>query len=76
MKDETIQLKYDSDHLDALRMFLGEKGLTLEGELAAHLDTLLEKHVPRQVVAFLLNRPAKPSKPPRPRPKPKPPASE
>ena len=63
MKTETIQIRYDSDQLDALRMFMGQKNLTPEAELEGHLDQLFEKHVPRQVQEFLLNKPARQARP-------------
>jgi len=65
MKQTTIQIRYDSDQLDALRLFMGQKGLAPEADLEGHLDNLFEKHVPRQVQEFLLNKPAHQ---PRPRP--------
>jgi hypothetical protein len=71
LKDTTIRLKYDSEHLEALRLFMGQKGLAPETDLEEHIDQLFEKHVPRQVQEFLLGRPTKPERPPRPRAKPK-----
>ena len=63
MKTETIQIRYDSDQLDALRMFMGQKNLAPEAELEGYLDQLFEKHVPRQVQEFLLNKPARQARP-------------
>ncbi len=65
MKQTTIQIRYDSEQLDALRLFMGQKGLVPEADLEGHLDQLFEKHVPRQVQEYLLN---KPSDQPQPRP--------
>jgi len=63
MKQTTIQIRYDSEQLDALRIFLAQKNLSIEAELAQRCDDLFEKHVPRQVQEYLLNKPAKQSRP-------------
>ena len=59
MKQSTIQVRYDTDQLEALRHFMGLKGLTPEAELEAYLDQLFEKHVNRQVKEYLLTKYAK-----------------
>jgi hypothetical protein len=59
MKQTTIQLRYDSEQLDALRIFLAQKNLTIEAELERQLDALFEKQVPKQVQEYLLNKPSK-----------------
>ena len=63
MKQATIQIRYDSELLEALRHFMGQKGLAPEADLEGHLDQLFEKHVPRQVQEFLLNKPSKQARP-------------
>ena len=63
MKNLTVQLPFDGEKLDALRMFMGQKNLAPEAELEGYLDQLFEKHVPRQVQEFLLNKPAKQARP-------------
>ena len=62
MKQTTIQIRYDSGQLEALRLFLQQKGRVLEADLEGHLDQLFEKHVPRQVQEFLLHKPAQPER--------------
>ena len=62
MKQTTIQFRYDSDQLDALRLFLQQKGRTLEADLEGYCDQLFEKHVPKQVQEYLLSKPSKPAK--------------
>jgi len=56
MKQTTIQVRYDSEQLEALRIFLAQKNLSIEAELGRQLDALFEKHVPKQVQEFLLSR--------------------
>jgi hypothetical protein len=68
MKNNTIKICYDGDQLTALEMALKEKGQSLENELLNYLDQLFERSVNRHVQSFLLNRPAKPPRPPRSRP--------
>jgi len=56
MKQSTVQVRYDSEQLEALRLFMAQKGLVLEAELQACLDQLFEKHVNRQVKEYLLGK--------------------
>ena len=43
MKKSSITLGYDEERLSAARLYLKRRGLTLEEEMAAHLDRLYEK---------------------------------
>ncbi|MCL1952317.1 MAG: DUF6103 family protein [Oscillospiraceae bacterium] len=62
MKQATIQIRCDSAQADALRYFMGQKGLVLEADLEGHFSQLFEKHVPRQVQEYLQAKPAKKTK--------------
>ena len=53
MKTTNIQFAYDENKLDALKVFLEEKGRTLDGELVALMDSLYERTVPQKVQIFL-----------------------
>jgi len=59
MKQSTVQVRYNSEQLEALRLFMAQKCLVLEAELQAYLDQLFEKHVNRQVKEYLLGKYAK-----------------
>jgi len=59
MKQSTVQIRYDSEQLDALRLFMAQKGLVLEDELMSCINQLFEKHVNRQVKDYLLSKYAK-----------------
>ncbi|MBR3805440.1 MAG: hypothetical protein IKJ13_01215 [Clostridia bacterium] len=48
-----IQFTYDEDRLEALKVFLDEKGKNLESELVSMMDNLYEKTVPQKVQIFL-----------------------
>ena len=56
MKQSTVQIRYDSDLLDALRLFMEQKGLALEAELESHIDQLFDKHVNKHVKEYLLGK--------------------
>jgi len=56
MKQSTVQIRYDSDLLDALRLFMEQKGLALEAELKSHIDQLFDKHVNKHVKDYLLSK--------------------
>ena len=59
MKQTTVQVRYDSEQLEALRLFMAQKCLVLEAELENYIGQLFEKHVNRQVKEFLLGKYAK-----------------
>lgn len=55
MKKEkaTVTLSYDEERLAALRLYLAERHLQVEGELTKALDALYGKTVPQSVRHFL-----------------------
>lgn len=53
MKKATVTVNYDEEKLNALRLFLSEKGLTMEAELEEYLDTLFRRHTPSAVQNYL-----------------------
>ena len=53
MKTTNIQFTYDEEKFDALKVFLEEKGKTLDGELTAMMDALYERTVPQKVQLFI-----------------------
>ena len=53
MKKATITLSYDGEKLSALRLYLEQKGGTLEEELQQAVDTLYAKTIPANVRGFL-----------------------
>lgn len=53
MKRATVTISYDEEKLNALKMYLGQKGQQLEGELAKALDTLYTRNVPAGVREFI-----------------------
>ena len=48
-----IQFTYDEERLEALKVFLKEKGKSLDSELTIMMDNLYEKTVPQKVQTFL-----------------------
>jgi len=56
MKQSTVQVRYDSEQLEALRLFMAQKCLVLEAELQGYIGQLFDKHVNRQVKDFLLGK--------------------
>lgn len=53
MKKVNITISYEDEKLNALRMYLEQKGQTLEQELTAATDTLYAKTVPSGVREFI-----------------------
>ena len=53
MKTTNIQFIYNEEKLDALKVFLEEKGKTLDCELTAMMDALYERTVPQKVQFFI-----------------------
>ena len=53
MKTTNIQFIDDEEKLDALKVFLEEKGKTLDCELTAMMDALYERTVPQKVQLFI-----------------------
>ena len=56
MKKDQISIAYDSEKLSALKMYLGQKNMTVEKELAKSLDVLYGKTVPAGVREFIALR--------------------
>lgn len=50
---KSVAVSYDADRLYALTMYLGQKELTIEGEMEKQLDGLYQKLVPQNVRDFL-----------------------
>lgn len=53
MKQTNIQISYDEDKLNATKLYLSQRGLNFNNELAELLDSLYRKHVPANVRDFL-----------------------
>ena len=62
MKKINITVEYDEEKLSALKMYLEQKGQTVEGELQKSLEGLYNKNVPSGVREYILLK-AEPSKP-------------
>ena len=56
MKKDQINIAYDSEKLSALKMYLGQKNMTVEKELQKALDALYGKTVPAGVREFIALR--------------------
>ena len=71
MKTETLQIKYDSEKLSTLRLYMKKAEADLDGELTKCVDKLCERHIPKDVrELFEMRRKEqgdRPSRPPRPR---------
>lgn len=61
MKKANIPVSYDSEKLNALRLYLKQKDLTLETELAKAVDSLYNRVVPQGVREFVEMQAASPS---------------
>lgn len=53
MKKDSITIPYDEEKLAALRLYLEQKGLSVEQELVTATDSLYTKTVPSNVREFL-----------------------
>ena len=53
MKKANITIAYDAEKLSALKLYLGQKNLSVEAELVAATDTLYIKTVPANVRDFI-----------------------
>lgn len=53
MKKATINLSYDEEKLNALKLYLKQKDINLDAELTKSLDTLFNKTVPASVREFI-----------------------
>ena len=78
MKKDSITIPYDEEKLAALRLYLEQKGQSVEQEMVSAVDTLYAKAVPGNVREFLDLRsgmepkPAEKRKRPRPAAEPEP----
>jgi hypothetical protein len=53
MKKATVTITYDEEKLSALRLFLEQKGLTLDAELEGFVSKLFKRVVPQNVQEYL-----------------------
>ena len=53
MSKVNITVRYDSEKLNAIRLYLKQKDLTLEAELANAVDSLYNRVVPQGVREFV-----------------------
>ena len=53
MKKANITIAYDAEKLSALKLYLGQKNLSVEAELVAATDNLYIKTVPSNVRDFI-----------------------
>ena len=56
MKKINISITFDEEKLTALKMYLGQKNMTVEKELTKALDVLYSKTVPAGVREFIALR--------------------
>lgn len=49
----TLQVTFPKEKLDALRFYMDEKDLTVEGELQKHIKNIYEKYVPSATRRYL-----------------------
>ena len=48
-----VEFRFDSDKMRALKMYMEQKGVSLEEELVQAAEGLYQKHVPASVKAFI-----------------------
>lgn len=53
MKKATINVSYDEEKLNAMKLYLGQKGTCLDNEVIKMLDALFNKTVPSGVRDFI-----------------------
>ena len=53
MKKDSITIPYDEEKLAALRLYLGQKGQSVEQEMVSAVDALYAKAIPGNVREFL-----------------------
>jgi len=56
IKKSNINISYDEEKLNALKMFMGKKGVDLDSEIIAMIDKLYNKHVSADVREFIAER--------------------
>ena len=52
-ENTTLQVRFSKEKLDALRFYMNEKDLTIEGELKKHINNIYEKYVPSATRRYL-----------------------
>ena len=52
-KRSIVQIEYDTEKIEALRFYLGERNATLENELLEAMDVIFRKNVPAQVRGYI-----------------------
>lgn len=53
MKQKTIQVSFDDERLDAVRMFLEQRGIRIEDEMCNYIEVLYKKYVPQGVCDYI-----------------------
>lgn len=61
MKKTTFQISYDEERLNALLLYIQQKGGSLEDELIKTIDTLFNRYVPQSVKEYLTLKGTEPS---------------
>ena len=56
MKKVNITISYDEEKLNALKVYLQDKQVTVEDELVKNLDTMYQKMVPASVREYFVKR--------------------
>ena len=56
IKKSNINISYDEEKLNALKMFMSKKGVDLDSELLATLDKMYNKYVSSDVREFIAER--------------------
>ena len=54
MKKTMFQISYDEERLNALLLYMQQKGSSLEDELIKTIDTLFNRYVPQSVKEYLM----------------------
>ena len=68
MKKTSVNIMYDDEKLNAIRLYMSQRDLDFKEELEKSVDTLYAKYVPANVREFidmkeLQTKPPKPKKP-------------
>lgn len=61
MKKTMFQISYDEERLNALLLYMQQKGGSLEDELIKTIDTLFNRYVPQSVKEYLTLKGTEPS---------------
>ena len=70
MKKTSVNIMYDDEKLNAIRLYMSQRDLDFKEELEKSVDTLYSKYVPANVREFIdmKSLQAKPPKPKKPKP--------